>query len=455
MKMASMDASLRWLPFLVSLFTCTSQLLPTSAADFELPNVTLNKIAFGSCHNSRKIHGPVFQSNIWKSIIAETPDIFIWTGDAVYPAQRKIANTTYLKHLMHDMLTNDTVGYNQLQPPHGIYGVYDDHDYGGNDAGVEMTDKRQRADLYLDFLQLPTDVPSALRSRQGLYYSVVFGTPPQQVKLIFLDTRWHRSKHCLPSLATKVPLGAGLAAFTRWMLAGFNVNQWWPLWDCWKEPTVLGDTQWTWLEDELLDSQANVHVVVSSIQVLTTNPTVEGWGHFPLERQRLIRLLGKGISGLFLLSGDVHHAELLNPLANNTTLSDHNKKFSFLEVTSSGMTHYCSQPFYGRMCEPLLKYYQRNRFDGTSNYYIGRNYGRLVIDWEDQTSEITVQNAQSKTVLQTGPRKFQQDVLTTDDVDQVAPCVDGHMIRPVLSMAVALMAILAIGLVFAKRKVTR
>ena len=282
-------------------------------------------------------------------------------------------------------------------------------------------------------------MPEEMKKRQGLYYSVTFGdVPTKQVKLIFLDTRWHRSKHCIPSVATYMPLGAGFAALTRWILAGFNVNRWWPFWDCWQAP-VLGEEQWQWLEKELDNSEASVHVVVSSIQVLTTNPTVESWGHFPYERQRLLKLLGKGISGLFVVSGDVHQAEILNPIGRAFTPD--NNKHSFLEITSSGMTHYCSQPFYGRLCEPMLNHYNRNRHMKKENYYIGKNYARLEIDWDRKQAEMVVKNELGETVLQTEPRQFQQDALSQAEIDQVAHCIDGHMIRPFLQITVAFAAV--------------
>jgi len=306
--------------------------------------------------------------------------------------------------------------------------------------GYEMPQKMQRAAVFYDFLGL-----TPLKNRHGLYYSVdlVGKDPTQRVKFLFLDTRWHRGHHCFPSIASKIPLGAGISAGVRWILAGFNINKVWPLWDC-MGTSVLGEEQWQWLEAELRHSQASVHVVVSSIQVLTTNPTVEGWGHFPRERQRLIRLLGRGVSGLFVLSGDVHHAEILDPLASIDSTSNP-KKQSFLEVTSSGLTHDCSQPFYGDMCQPLLDHYNRNRFDDTSNYYIGRNFGQLLIDWDKKSTEVLIKNIEGEIVLRTGSRSFRQDPLTQQEVDQVIPCVDGHLVRPFVSVAVALMAMLVVA----------
>jgi hypothetical protein len=59
---------------------------------------------------------------------------------------------------------------------------------------------------------------------------------------------------------------------------------------------VLGEEQWRWLES-VLDGTAHesegggfnrpdLTVVVSSVQVTTSNPLVESWGHFPKARSR-------------------------------------------------------------------------------------------------------------------------------------------------------------------------
>ena len=65
------------------------------------------------------------------------------------------------------------------------------------------------------------------------------------------------------------------------------------------------------MESTLHNSPADFHGIISSIQLLTTNPVVESWGHFPYEKKRFFELLKKfDPPGLFFLSGDVHHGEL-------------------------------------------------------------------------------------------------------------------------------------------------
>ena len=57
---------------------------------------------------------------------------------------------------------------------------------------------------------------------------------------------------------------------------------------------VLGETQWAWLEAVLTGTapesggheRPDLTVVVSSVQVMTSNPLVESWGHFPKARSR-------------------------------------------------------------------------------------------------------------------------------------------------------------------------
>ncbi len=130
---------------------------------------------------------------------------------------------------------------------------------------------------------------------------------------------------------------------------------------------MLGETQWQWLEDQLGHSPADLNIVVSSIQVLTTNPLVESWGHFPHAKARLLDLLVRTRpKHLLLLSGDVHFAELLgNPP---------------IELTSSGMTHTCGTTFWARACGPLIRAFPRHRRHTPS--YLGRQGNGDESEWE-------------------------------------------------------------------------
>jgi phosphodiesterase/alkaline phosphatase D-like protein len=52
------------------------------AADVALINISISKLAFGSC-NRHDLPQP-----LWKSIGKQRPDIFLWLGDVVYADSR-------------------------------------------------------------------------------------------------------------------------------------------------------------------------------------------------------------------------------------------------------------------------------------------------------------------------------------------------------------------------------
>lgn len=126
---------------------------------------------------------------------------------------------------------------------------------------------------------------------------------------------------------------------------------------------VLGEEQWEWLESELVHD-GGVNIIVSSIQVLTTNPLVESWGHFPKEKRKFLELLDSSKTKTIVLSGDVHHAEF-------------SKVGDIVEITSSGLTHSCSGPFYGFVCDIMLRTFEQHRLEGF--YWVKENFGVLRI----------------------------------------------------------------------------
>lgn len=142
---------------------------------------------------------------------------------------------------------------------------------------------------------------------------------------------------------------------------------------------ILGDDQWAWLATTLQSSDAQVHIIISSIQVLTTNPVIESWGHFPYEKSRLFDLLKQtNPANLLLLSGDVHMAEIL--YANYTY--DDGSMGQWIEVTSSGLTHSCSDGLLTSFFCPLMNdVFSSHRYKTatTDSLYMKKNFGYLDI----------------------------------------------------------------------------
>ena len=448
-----------------------------STADEYHPDVWLESIAFGSCHSRGQLNEHMLKakadgvkpSNIWDTIASKVdPQAFLWTGDAIYEP-RGVKGDIPLDVMQNEyeqILHNKTIRYGKFIHSGllegGVHGTWDDHDYGGNDRGRELKGREERRDAFLEFLDVPRN--DKRWDRKGVYSAIEFGednpdgepdelTENNKVKVIFLDTRWHRERHCIPSVGSHpyIPFGAIVACVTRLLTAGLDLPTILPSWSgCSNDSEMLGKDQWMWLEQQLNESDASVHIVVSSIQVLTTNPVVEGWGHYPTERARLLKLLNN-VPGLIVLSGDVHHAEVAttkqytdDEVKTNTVAN----KGAIVEVTSSGLTHSCDEPFYGPLCKPILDAFPKHRFKGGNvkdptapSYFTSRNFGSIEIDWDERAFQVIVHNDAGDAVLATNFKMGEIAGMNPHELESVAKCTDGHL-RPLFGKAITCLVLL-------------
>jgi alkaline phosphatase D len=262
-----------------------------------------------------------------------------------------------------------------------IDGTWDDHDMGVNDGGRKVSDKLERAMLYMKFLNSGKTVRQGKQSklgahiaeREGIYHSRTvknkYNGTASSAKFLFLDTRFMRDHHYVRSLGEiKLPLTALFAAAFRTMYSVLGFGRAY-------DGDVLGDKQWRWLETELAKPSIDYHVIVSSIQVFTSNPAVESWGHFPLAKRRLVDLLNRHHpKGLVFLSGDVHHGETVTVPAVQGS--------EWLEVTSSGLTHSANDGLVNGILCPLMHstFSQHRRVEYGDEAFVGRNFGQLQFD---------------------------------------------------------------------------
>ena len=83
-----------------------------------------------------------------------------------------------------------------------VDGIWDDHDYGVNDAGRWITDQDHRQQIFSDFIRFHSSSPdySQAEARNTLYHDVDFEISGILVKFIFLDTRSYRDSHWIRSV---------------------------------------------------------------------------------------------------------------------------------------------------------------------------------------------------------------------------------------------------------------
>lgn len=320
----------------------------------------LRRIAFGSCAKESK------PQPIWEAILTGKPELFLFLGDNIYGDTNDM---NVLKAKYAKLAVNP--GYQRLKKSCRILATWDDHDYGANDAGAEYPHKRASQQLFLDFFSVPADSPR--RQREGVYDAQIFGPPGQRVQVILLDTRYFRSP--MQKAAPSPPRGVGPYV---------------PSTD--RTSTLLGETQWKWLEEQLKHS-AQVRIIASSIQVISDEHGWEKWMNFPHERERLFRLLrDTKAGGVIFLSGDRHLADL--------SVMDGGVGYPLFDVTASGLTEAAPKH---RLPEPNSK-----RIGGMP---WGNHFGVIAIDWyqpdpvismqiRDEAGEIRVQHKVPLSLLQ-------------------------------------------------------
>jgi alkaline phosphatase D len=298
-------------------------------------DLVVSRIALGSCAKQDR------PMPIWSAVSGFKPDVLLMLGDNIYGDTEDMA----VLRGKYDLLAADR-GFNAVRNTVPIVAVWDDHDYGVNDGGREYPPRKESQQVFLDFFGIPADAP--VRTREGIYRQVVVGPPGRRVQFICLDTRFHRS-----------PLAA-LPRDERVRGRGPYV----PCDD--PEATMLGPAQWEWLA-KVLRQPADLRIVLSSIQVASTEHGWEHWGNFPAERARLLRTVRDAeATGVIIVSGDRHSAEISLIPAGDEALA-----YPLFDLTASSFNQ---QKRVDDDDEP-----NRHRL---GERFHGANFGSIEIDWE-------------------------------------------------------------------------
>lgn len=274
------------------LFACEENQSTQSIKD---PNVY--SIGFGSCLTQER------SMPIFNTIKDENYDLFLMIGDNVYGDSER-EDLLELREAYDKQRQN----FDNLNLNFPFEAIWDDHDYGLNDAGKEYAYKEDAKELFLDFWNIPMD--DVRRSRDGLYFEWIQTIDGITVQMLFLDTRFFRDA-LLPTDERGAPGKERYLPHTDTSL------------------TMLGVDQWNWLEEKM-NIQVDHRIIVSSIQFLAMGHGWEAWKTLPHERQKLIDIIDQSSSdNVLILSGDRHRAGLYQLTTNS------NK--NIIEMTSSSL----------------------------------------------------------------------------------------------------------------------
>lgn len=318
----------------------------------------LSRISFGSCAKQDQ------PQPVWDAVVAGQPELFLMLGDNIYGDTHDMS----VLKAKYELLGQQP-GFQKLMATCPIAATWDDHDFGANDAGAEYPEKKESQKIFLDFFRVPAT--DDRHTRDGVYSSAVYGPPGKRVQVILLDTRFFRS-----------PLKKGFD--TREAGDGYR-GVYGPNRD--SNATILGDTQWKWLEEQL-NVPAEIRIIGSSFQVLSDQHGWEMWGNFPEERTRLFQLLKTTrASGVIFLSGDRHLAELACLPAN----ASFGIGYPVYEVTSSSL----NQPS-GNFTKSGVRFANEINPYRVGLTYFDVNFGNVLIDWSQTDPAIRIQVCDEK-----------------------------------------------------------
>ncbi|QUL36454.1 alkaline phosphatase [Erythrobacter sp. JK5] len=326
--------------------------LPVAPANVSLaPDRVITRFAFGSCnHQLRSQH-------MWAQIAATDPQLFLFIGDNNYGDQGwdgDAALTTLREAYGVQANTPELADFRARVP---MMVTWDDHDFGFNDGGATFAFRRWAETIYEAFW----GSSDAVKSRPGIYESRMFGSDGKITQVIMLDTRFFRSDlDTLDYTPERPPLGPYR-----------------PSGDTSK--TMLGEAQWTWLDQELA-KPADLRILVSSIQVITDAHDYESWEALPHERARLYAMLaGREESGLLMLSGDRHAGGIYRdaPEAGGGE--------TLWELTSSSLNYAFSSTASNTAREPDPR--------RLTDFISEENFGLVEIDWDARTFTMSLRGS--------------------------------------------------------------
>ena len=310
-------------------------------SQYKLNSIT--KIAFGSCSNQS--HSlPIFNN-----IVNHNPDLFIFLGDNIYGDTNDM---TKLKSIYNRLATKES--YLNLKKNVPIIATWDDHDYGKNDAGKNYPFKEQSKEIFLDFFEEPRT--SERRNHKGIYHAYEYEFSGQKLQIILLDTRTFRDD--LAPYKGEYDKDEKYNFYYKSYAAHTDTTA-----------TILGKTQWNWLEKQL-KKPADIRIIGTGTQFGISWNGYESWANFPHEQEKMFQIIKKTkANGVFFISGDVHYSEISKLETTNN--------YPIYDFTSSGLSSTWE------FATP-----NKNRIEGP---IMDNHFGLITIDWKSKETSIKME----------------------------------------------------------------
>ncbi len=233
-------------------------------------------LAIGSCHYTNEAaHDrpgtPYGNANteIFNHIIYHKPDMMLWLGDNIYLREVDFGSRKAMYRRYSEMRKDPNL--KELLANTSNIAIWDDHDFGPNDADGSYVYKHHALDAFKSFWANPSyglenkgGITSMFQMEDGLFF--------------LLDNRYNRGR----------------------------------LYDA-ENATLLGVNQLKWMKDALFAApKGDLKFLMIGGQILNSSKRFEHYIHLaPKERQEILDFIcDKNIENVYILSGDKHHSEV-------------------------------------------------------------------------------------------------------------------------------------------------
>ncbi len=240
----------------------------TDPPDFSVLAGSCNFVVDAPYDRKGKPYGGDYE--IFDTVAKQEADAIFWLGD-----------NWYYREADYDapQTMNYRVAYNRMRPylqpvykKFANYAIWDDHDFGPDNSGGYFPFKDTALKIFKDYWANPS---YGLPETPGVFTKVRIN----DADFFLLDGRYHRDNEHYPDGPDK---------------------------------QMFGPEQMKWLKNQLAASRQPFKIIVSGNQMLNDYSRFESWSLYRHERDAFLRWLDDNkIEGVFFLSGDRHHSELL------------------------------------------------------------------------------------------------------------------------------------------------
>ena len=225
---------------------------------------------------------------IFETIAQQKPDFMLWGGDNIYLREPDWGTRTGIYH--RNSHARSIPEMEKLLATSHHYAIWDDHDYGPNDADRSFVHKQIAYEAFQDFWP---NLNTNATGQGGLTGTFMWN----DVQFFLLDDRWFRAPN--------------------------KENN--------PEKDYFGKAQINWLLDQLEFSNAPFKIIVAGGQILSPVAKYENYATYPKEREYLLsEITRRKIKGILFISGDRHHTEL--------TKLDRSDTYPLYDLTCSPLT---------------------------------------------------------------------------------------------------------------------